>query len=146
MLFLLLGGLAGAPSGERPRAGTTGPRPAGDPATWIVPDDYPPAALRALTAGTTRFRLAIDANGRVAGCTVTQSSGDADLDATTCTLPTRRATFTPARDRKGHALAASYSSAVIWQIPAGAPDPSQCHVVPAGTPGDIAVTGVPTCP
>ena len=148
MLFVLLGGIALAVSGDPPLAHgavVTGATVLGDPREWISPDDYPPAALRIGAAGVTRFRLDIDVNGQVTGCTVTQSSGNADLDVTTCTLLTRRARFTPAQDRQGHALAASYSSAVSWQIPAGAPTPPPCMISPGAMPGDIRVTGVPIC-
>src|SRR3546814_985901 len=39
--------------------------PRGNPGTWVTPDDYPSRALREEREGTTGFKLAIDANGKV---------------------------------------------------------------------------------
>jgi TonB family protein len=128
-----------------PRSGlASGVRPRNSPGEWIRPDDYPPAALRASASGMTRFRLDIGTNGQVVRCTVTQSSGNGDLDTTACAMLTKRAGFVPARDRKGRAVASTYSSSVNWQIPADAPS-SPC-VIATPLPGDIAVTGLPVCP
>ena len=79
--------------------------------------DYPAAAWREGREGTVKFALAIDAYGRVTQCTVTQSSGHADLDATTCRLIVRRARFTPNRDAEGKATSGTFSSEVTWRVP-----------------------------
>lgn len=126
--------------------GAAGARPQGNPGEWITPDDYPPAALRISASGNTRFRLDIDASGRVAACTVTQPSGNADLDTATCATLTKRATFVPARDRKGRAIASTYSSSVNWQIPVDGPASSPCLLATPSLPSDIGVAGVQTCP
>src|SRR5688500_19922349 len=57
----------------------------------VSSDDYPASALRAREEGVTGFRLEIGPNGRVSGCTITQSSGSAALDSATCRLLTSRA-------------------------------------------------------
>src|SRR3546814_3173248 len=49
--------------------------PRGNPGTWVTPDDYPSRALREEREGTTGFKLAIDANGKVVDCQITSSSG-----------------------------------------------------------------------
>ena len=46
----------------------------------------------------------IGADGRVKQCTVIQSSGHADLDATTCRLIKQRFRYRPARDARGNAV------------------------------------------
>jgi protein TonB len=92
-------------------------RPRGAPSEWVTTDDYPANALRAGEQGRTGFRLDIGADGRVTGCTITQSSGSADLDQTACRILTRRARFTPARDAAGNPIASNYASNVLWKLP-----------------------------
>ena len=70
----------------------------------ISDSDYPRAASRARAGGEVIARLAIGTNGRVERCTVTRSSGNADLDTATCRLIERRFRYAPARDAKGNAI------------------------------------------
>lgn len=91
------------------------PRPIG-PGTWISQEDYPAAAIRANAEGFVAYRLQVDAAGRPNGCSVTQGSGNADLDAATCALLTRRGRFEPARDANGQAVAGTYTSRVRWDL------------------------------
>jgi protein TonB len=87
---------AAPPAPPPPPAGPTAEaKPRGNPGNW------------ANTIGT---------DGKVIDCSVTQSSGHADLDAATCTNVKRRARFTPAV-RNGEAVQGSYSNRVRWQIP-----------------------------
>lgn len=83
--------------------------------------DYPPAALAAGEEGAVGFTLEVAANGRVAGCTITQSSGSAELDDTTCRLISSRARFTPALDSDGATVADKVSGKIIWKLPAAPP-------------------------
>ncbi|WP_404482363.1 energy transducer TonB [Novosphingobium sp. BL-52-GroH] len=92
-------------------------RPRGDVARWVTTDDYPTADIRAGHTGTVRFRLGIDASGRVTDCTVTQSSGHAGLDAATCRNVTRRARFDSASDGAGEKVAGTYDGTIRWVIP-----------------------------
>lgn len=80
-------------------------------------DDYPSRALREERAGTTGFRLDIGADGRVTNCTVTSSSGHADLDAEVCRLMSRRARFNPAVGTDGQPMADTYPGRFTWVIP-----------------------------
>jgi protein TonB len=89
----------------------------GNPGAWTSDSDYPAAALRNEEQGTVGFRLDIGADGRVTGCTVTQSSGSSSLDETTCRLLPRRAKFSPAQDNTGNPIATTYSSRIKWVIP-----------------------------
>lgn len=100
-----------------PRFAPRTARPRGNQAGWVTTDDYPTADIRAGHAGTVRFRVAIDASGRVTGCTVTQSSGHAGLDAATCRNVTRRARFDPASDGAGEKVAGTYEGTIRWVIP-----------------------------
>ncbi|EJU10530.1 TonB family protein [Novosphingobium resinovorum] len=92
-------------------------RPRGNVAGWVTTADYPTADIRAGNTGTVRFRLAIDADGRVSGCTVTQSSGFPGLDAATCRNVTRRARFDAASDATGGRAAGTYDGTIRWVIP-----------------------------
>ncbi|WP_338467141.1 energy transducer TonB [Novosphingobium sp. ZN18A2] len=91
-------------------------RTRGNPGNWVTPNDYPSRALREEREGTTGFRLDFDTDGRPTNCTVTKSSGSADLDEATCKNLMRRARFRPG-EVNGQPVAGSYSSSVRWVIP-----------------------------
>jgi protein TonB len=92
-------------------------RPRGDPRSWVTEADYRSSWINRGMVGTARFRLQVAAGGRVENCTITGSSGFAELDKATCELVTRRARFDPAKDASGAATPGSYSSSVRWQLP-----------------------------
>lgn len=91
--------------------------PVGNPGAWFGPDAYPPAALRRAAQGRTVAKLAVDADGRVTGCTVQVSSGDGDLDAGTCGVALGRGRFEPAVGADGPPIPSSYVLPVRWVIP-----------------------------
>lgn len=91
-------------------------RPAGNPAYWIYPDDYPPIAIFDEVQGTSGFRLSYGIDGRVTRCEITASSGSALLDGETCRLLTRRARFV-AGLANGKPVGGTYSNRVRWTIP-----------------------------
>ena len=105
-----------APPAPPPPAVISAAKPRGNPGNWANTNDYPSRALQQEREGTTGFRVTIGTNGRVIDCSVTQSSGHADLDAATCNNIKRRARFTPAL-RNGEPVEGSYSNRVRWQIP-----------------------------
>lgn len=76
--------------------------------------DYPKGALGAGASGTVRTRFTVGVNGRVSGCVVTGSSGNAELDATTCRLITQRFRFAPARDAAGRPVADEAEGEQRW--------------------------------
>jgi protein TonB len=88
-----------------------------NPGGWVTNDDYPAAAIRAEQAGTTSFRLDVDASGKVSNCTVTGSSGSPLLDSTACALLKRRARFGPAEDSSGNKIPAVYTNRFRWELP-----------------------------
>lgn len=92
-------------------------RPLTDPGRWVSEADYPGNALRRGDQGITRFEITIGVDGRVRDCTVTRSSGSAELDAAACDKVSRRAVFTPARDARGELVTGRYTNAIRWQIP-----------------------------
>ena len=93
------------------------PTPRGNPGSWANSNDYPSRALREEKEGVTRFRVEVDASGRVSNCTVTGSSGTPELDSTTCSLIQRRGRFNPATGGDGKPTSGSWSSSVRWEIP-----------------------------
>jgi periplasmic protein TonB len=94
-----------------------GARPKNNPGRWVVDNDYRPSWLRQGLSGSASFTLAIDAAGRVAGCTITRSTGHSALDAATCELVTKRARFDAARDGTGKPVAGNFSGSITWNIP-----------------------------
>jgi periplasmic protein TonB len=99
-----------------PAGPTVGAKPKGNPANWANVNDYPSRALSQEREGTTGFRVTVGADGRVTSCTVTSSSGHADLDDATCKNVTRRARFTPAQSN-GAPVEGSYSNRIRWEMP-----------------------------
>ena len=106
-----------------PEARAHAPIPVNDPARWIGTGDYPPAALAKGESGITDFALNIDAQGRVAACGITASSGSSALDQASCELVARRARFIPAVDMAGVKIAGRYASRIKWVLPAPPPLP-----------------------
>lgn len=105
-----------APS-PMPSFDPVGAKPRNDPARWLSNDDYRPSWARRELTGTARFRLEIAASGKVTGCSITGSTGHAELDQATCKLVTRRARFEPARGGNGEPVAGRYDGSVRWVLP-----------------------------
>nr|WP_314464943.1 TonB family protein [uncultured Novosphingobium sp.] len=84
---------------------------------WVTTQDYPTADLRAEHQGSVRFRLDIDARGRVSQCAIVASSGFTGLDEATCKYVSRRARFEPATNAEGQAASGSYLGTIRWIIP-----------------------------
>lgn len=67
----------------------------------IVDADYPRSAWRGRVGGTVVARFTVEIDGRASGCKVARSSGNPQLDATTCRLIEERFRYRPARDDRG---------------------------------------------
>lgn len=101
-----------------PKKGVESPAtPKNFPGGWATTNDYPSKALQEEREGITAFRVLVSKRGVVTNCTVTESSGHADLDDVTCSNVSKRATFYPAQDKKGRPVEGSYANRVRWQIP-----------------------------
>ncbi|MET1756779.1 TonB family protein [Novosphingobium sp. RD2P27] len=72
-----------------------GPIPRGNSAYWVTNDDYPTQALRECVEGLVRIQASVGDSGKAASCRVTESTGKALLDKTTCGVFLRRARFRP---------------------------------------------------
>jgi protein TonB len=92
----------------------------GTKAAWrsgaIRDRDYPREASRAKAGGEVEVRFTIEASGRVSGCRVTRSSGDASLDRTTCDLIEERFRFRPATNAAGEPVASQYGWRQSWWL------------------------------
>lgn len=97
------------PGEPNPRGVAVKGGPRGNPLGWFTDDDYPADAKRAGAEGRVSVLLQIDTSGKVDGCRVTASSGNASLDDATCRLAQRRGRFTVQKDSGGNAQAYSYT-------------------------------------
>lgn len=79
--------------------------------------DYPKALREANVSGTTVAQIAVGPAGRATGCRVTRSSGNRELDSTTCRLVLERFRFKPARNAAGQAVAAQIEYEQEWDAP-----------------------------
>lgn len=91
--------------------------PRGNPGNWVTTEDYPSRALREEREGVTGISFDIGADGKVANCRVTSSSGTPELDDATCRNFTRRARYKPAQNEAGQPMASTGSQRVRWQMP-----------------------------
>jgi protein TonB len=82
----------------------------------IDDDDYPRGAYRERVGGTVIARVTVSPEGRVSRCEVNRSSGNAELDATTCRLIERRFRFSPALDAEGRAMASQVGWRQEWWL------------------------------
>jgi len=92
----------------------------GTKAVWrsgtIRDRDYPREASRAKAGGEVEVRFTIQPSGRVTGCRVTRTSGDASLDEITCRLIEERFRFKPATDSAGGAISSQYGWRQSWWL------------------------------
>ncbi|WP_409644226.1 TonB family protein [Sphingorhabdus sp.] len=77
----------------------------------ITNADYPKSATAARQGGSVTAHFTVGANGVPSKCRVVKSSGNADIDATTCRLIEQRFRYEPARNKAGHPI----SDVAGWQ-------------------------------
>jgi protein TonB len=80
----------------------------------IKVSDYPRAERRSGIGGRVEFRFTVGVTGRVTGCTITRSSGNAELDATTCRVVMQRFRYRPATNAAGYAIPAEVEGDHLW--------------------------------
>jgi protein TonB len=95
-----------------------GPEGSGAPAALrsgiLRHKDYPIAARKAGAEGAVAVRYTVGIDGKVEDCNIIQSSGNADLDETTCRLVQRRFKYAPARDADGRPTAQVVTKLYEW--------------------------------
>ena len=77
----------------------------------ITNTDYPKSATSARQGGSVTVHFTVGVNGRPSKCRVVKSSGNSDIDATTCRLIEQRFRYNPARNKAGHPI----SDVTGWQ-------------------------------
>ena len=78
--------------------------------------DYPKAAYAAGISGTVFVRFTVGVDGRVTDCTIRKSSGNAELDETTCRLLKQRLRYKPARDPWGKKVPDVWNGEHVWSL------------------------------
>lgn len=91
----------------------------GTPLRWrsgrIGNGDYPPGPLAAGIGGTVQLRFVVGIDGRAHDCEVTRTSGNDDLDLTTCLLIEKRLRYRPERDAAGRPVAVVVNGRQVWE-------------------------------
>ncbi|MGN6376654.1 MAG: energy transducer TonB [Sphingomonas sp.] len=91
-------------------------RAKGNPGRFFGDDAYPPAARRAGAEGRVTVRLTIGTDGRVTDCSVSGSSGNSDLDNTTCRIFKSKVKYEPAKDTNGNPAVDHTTQSVTWKL------------------------------
>jgi TonB family protein len=79
-------------------------------------DDYPGVALMLAEQGSVSLTFLVDEQGKVADCSVEETSGISSLDTMSCYVLKTRAEFTPATDSEGKAIKSSFSQKIVWRV------------------------------
>lgn len=82
----------------------------------IGKEQYPPTALNEGRQGTARFAVFTDVTGKVQDCSISITSGHADLDQKACEIA-RGWMFEPARNLNGEPVAGKSTHALHWRLP-----------------------------
>lgn len=93
------------------------PRPDISMNELLPADHYPAIAREAGEEGIVRMTVDVDAEGRVTGCSVTDSSLSASLDAASCTLMRDKGKFEPALDSAGKPARGVAPVKFNWLLP-----------------------------
>jgi periplasmic protein TonB len=78
--------------------------------------DLPAGLQESERGGWVSVRYAVNIDGRVSDCRVTESSGSAELDWVTCALIERRFRFDPSRDGRGRPVRSIIVETHSWTI------------------------------
>jgi len=93
------------------------PKPEQQFASLFTTEDYPMQAIEENGSGIVSAILLIDADGRVADCTLTKTSGVAALDSQTCAVFKTRARYQPAKGPDGRPRRSFNKVRVRWELP-----------------------------
>ena len=79
-------------------------------------EDYPSEALAMGEGGSVRIALLVDEVGKVADCSVMETSGVAVLDAQSCAVVKERARFKPAIGKDGKPAKDAFIQRIRWRL------------------------------
>jgi hypothetical protein len=88
--------------------------PRDTPRSWLDNSDYPLSPLTEGRSGIVRFRLDVDAQGKVVGCFILATTGPDSFADLTCKIIARRAKLLHALDAKGQPVRSYYVQKVNW--------------------------------
>lgn len=108
------GAAAGGGGGRGTGAGDGGGADLVQIAGAILPSDYPANLREHGAGGRVGILFAVGENGRVSRCSVTRSSGIAELDTLTCRLIRERFVYRPSTDASGHPIADEVEGEHDW--------------------------------
>lgn len=78
--------------------------------------DYPGAAIMQMKGGSVQIAVLIDEQGKVADCSVVESSGVAVLDSQSCAIISARAKFKPAIGLDDKPAKTAHIQRITWRI------------------------------
>lgn len=81
--------------------------------------DYPPSARAARQGGTVTAHFTVGTDGRASKCRVVKSSGNADIDGTTCRLIEQRFRYEPTLNKAGQPVADVTGWQQTWWLERG---------------------------
>lgn len=105
------GGVVESPAGLAPAQ-----PPTGTLAGIIKSEDYPLQAIDRMQEGSVQMIVLVNEQGRVADCTLAETSGVAVLDAQACYIIKDRARFKPATSGDGKAVRGMFRQRITWRI------------------------------
>lgn len=85
----------------------------------ITNADYPKSATAARQGGSVTAHFTVGADGRPSKCRVVKSSGNSDIDATTCRLIEERFRYEPARNKAGQPISDVTGWEQTWWLERG---------------------------
>jgi protein TonB len=80
----------------------------------IRSSDYPRDLYTQGIGGRVDFRFTVGSSGRVTDCSITRTSGSAELDTITCRLVIQRFRFRPSTDSAGRPIAEEADGEHVW--------------------------------
>jgi TonB family protein len=91
-------------------------RPSGSLRQAFTEDDYPMVAIRKDQGGSMQVAVLVDEKGKVADCTIIQTSGIASLDTQSCAIIKQRAQLKPAVGLDGKPAKGALLQKITWAI------------------------------
>jgi TonB family protein len=84
--------------------------------SFFTGEDYPEMAERSFQGGKVKFAMLVAEDGKVADCTIIETSAFAVLDAQACAILTARGRFRPAAGADGRPAKDAVIGRLIWNI------------------------------
>jgi protein TonB len=81
----------------------------------IPNSEYRRISAGRIPRGSAAIGFTVNTNGRISGCRIVRSSGDAVVDANVCAAATRYLLFSPARDPSGRPVAQDLTYTPNWR-------------------------------